>query len=102
MIDDYLADVAIGAALFEKKIDDKHPLEAWRNKDIPQKGDLSEKVKYEFHGIGCLLVFPEYDVDFDFGPDKRIDGFDLWRLSQYVSSRIKKYTEYKNIKILKY
>jgi hypothetical protein len=101
LIDDYLADVANGIDLFKLKIGDKNPLKAWRDNDIPQKGNLTDDVKYELHGIGCLLVYPEYEVDFDFGPDERIDGFDLWRLSQYVAGRVNRYPEYEDTNNLK-
>ncbi|MEW5251109.1 DUF6896 domain-containing protein [Microbulbifer sp. 2201CG32-9] len=101
VIDDYLGEVQKGINLFKSKIGDTPPLVAWRNKDIPQKGKLSDDVKYEFHGIGCVLIFPEYEVDFDFGPDNRSDGFDLWRLHLYVSNRAKKYPYFQDEKKLK-
>jgi len=101
VVGDYLSEVQEGIALFKDKIGDTHPLSAWRNDGLPQKGQLSDDVRYEFHGVGCLLVFPEYEVDFDFGPDGRIDGFDLWRLGLYVESRPDKYPYYKDSNVLK-
>ncbi len=101
VIDDYLVEVQKGINLFKLKIGDTPPLVAWRNNDIPQQGKLSDDVEYQFHGIGCVLVFPEYEVDFDFGPDNRNDGFDLWRLSLYVSSRAERYPYYQDEEKLK-
>ncbi len=59
---------------------------AWRKNIIPQKGQLSKDINYEFHGIGCLLVYPDCEVDFDFSSDIKSIGFDLWRLSQFANS----------------
>jgi len=53
-------------------------------------------VEYQFHGIGCLLIFSDREVDFDFGPENRTDGFDLWRLTEYTLSCPEKYPEYKD------
>lgn len=94
LIASYLADVAKGMALFEKLIGKKRPIKAWRDKDIEQKGNLSSEVKYELHGIGCFLIYPEYYVNFDFGPNGRFDGFELWRLSQYLDERKSNYQAY--------
>jgi len=101
LVDDYLEDVAKGVELLKGLTPGKSPLEAWKDKDIPQKGSLSGGVEYELHGIGCLLVYKDYDVDFDFGPEERIDGFDLWRLTQYVSERGDKYAVYSDSNKLK-
>ncbi|OCQ23658.1 hypothetical protein A7985_06870 [Pseudoalteromonas luteoviolacea] len=94
LIDDYLDDVARGVELLKELTEGKPPLRAWRDNDIPQKGLLTSGVEYELHGVGCLLSYKDYDVDFDFGPDDRADGFDLWRLTQYVSERGGKYNMY--------
>ncbi|WP_422396291.1 DUF6896 domain-containing protein [Pseudomonas trivialis] len=34
--------------------------------------------------MGCSVYLPEVCVDFDYGPDGRLDGFDLWRLYVYA------------------
>ncbi len=47
------------------------------------------------------MIFPEDEVNFDFGPDNHSDGFDLWRLTQYVSSQSNKYPQYKDTEQLK-
>ncbi len=101
LISDYLADVQKGISLFKEKIGDTHPLSAWRNDGLPQKGKLSDDVEYQFHGVGCLLIFPEHEVDFDFGLGGRVDGFDLWRLNLYVESSPEKYSYYNGNDLLK-
>ncbi|MES2276707.1 MAG: hypothetical protein V4592_11845 [Bacteroidota bacterium] len=58
------------------------------NKIIPRKGKLNSKVyKYAFHGIGLYAKTKGKEVDFDFGPDNRTDGFDAWRLNAYLESQ---------------
>ncbi len=101
LIDDYLKQVEIGLKLFKEKIGDIHPLRAWGDKLIPQNGKLSQNVEYEFHGIGCYLTFSDHEINFDFGPENRHDGFDLWRLGQYIESCPEKYPEYQDKEKLK-
>ena len=50
---------------------------------IPSAGEAP--FSFTFHGIGCRAHVDGSDVDFDFGPDRRIDGFDAWRLSIFVN-----------------
>ena len=97
VINEYLTLVRDSMVLFHSKIGDTPPLKAWKDNLLPQAGELAEGVEYEFHGIGCLLVFKDYEVDFDFGPDNRFDGFDLWRLTQYTSTKSK--SHYHNNKV---
>lgn len=87
LISDYMRDVRIINDLFAKKYQRKDLLRAWREKVIPQYGIIGDNIEYGFHGIGCCVVFPDREVDFDFGPENRIDGFDLWRLTIYLESR---------------
>lgn len=47
---------------------------------IKQAGLLDGRLKYFFHGIGCSVRITETEVvDFDYGSNGRIDGFDQWR-----------------------
>ncbi|MEM7475342.1 MAG: hypothetical protein AAF483_10150 [Planctomycetota bacterium] len=48
--------------------------------------DSDRSITYSFHGIGCRVMFGTLDVDFDFGPHGRHDGFDAWRLHRYAQS----------------
>ena len=86
LIVDYQSKVAYGIELFRQKVGDEYPLSAWGSGVLPKKGFLDKNIKYSFHGIGCLLEFPNCEVDFDYGPQKRYDGFDLWRLRIYWES----------------
>ena len=101
VIEDYLQEVEHAVMLFKDIIGDKNPLKAWKDNDIPQKGKLTEGVEYEFHGIGCVLIYKNHEIDFDFGPEGRYDGFDLWRLTQFIESRAEKYPRYQDKDVLK-
>lgn len=81
---DYLQAVKNGLNLFDQKFGTKDILAAWRKGALPKEGQLSDEAEYELHGVGCHIFFPEFDIDFDFAPNGRSDGFDLWRLWKYV------------------
>jgi hypothetical protein len=68
-------------------------LGAWHQGNVPQKGTLDDRyeTRYEFHGVGCRFSSERGEVDFDFGPDGRYDGFDGWRLWILAQSRPKDY-----------
>jgi hypothetical protein len=48
-------------------------------------------VRYYKHGYGCAVHLPTGTVDFDFGEHGEIDGFDVWRLSNYAGRRLSAY-----------
>jgi hypothetical protein len=55
-----------------------------KSKTVPATGILGDGTKYTFHGVGCSIESGEGDINFDFGPYGRCDGFDGWRLSAYA------------------
>lgn len=63
----------------------------WAGLDIPQKGELNGGVRYYKHGYGCAVHLPNGGVDFDFGANGEIDGFDLWRLIAFSEGRLDQY-----------
>ena len=70
---------------------------------IEQVGLLGGKHKYFFHGVGCKVQISKKDViDFDWGENGRIDGFDEWRLCQFVRTRSKKYPSISEVDIKKW
>lgn len=44
--------------------------------------------EYFIHGFGCALRLPDRSVDFDFGDDGQIDGFDWSRLLSFAGPRL--------------
>jgi hypothetical protein len=63
---------------------------SWRSRRLPLSGylDPEQRHHYSFHGIGvCLQLAPELHIDWDFGHAGRMDGFDHWRLQQFLDER---------------
>ncbi|WP_208861844.1 DUF6896 domain-containing protein [Duganella sacchari] len=56
--------------------------------DIPGSGVLACGIKYHKHGAGCEVQLDTGKVDFDFGENGEIDGFDLWRLAHFTRDRL--------------
>ncbi|MBD2123618.1 DUF6896 domain-containing protein [Trichocoleus sp. FACHB-262] len=80
----------------------QHPLE-WQLSGIPQRGylDPSGKISYFFHGYGCCVCLPSGQVDWDFGREGQIDGFDVWRLSNFVEKGTQNFPEFRDEKLIK-
>ncbi|MFE8049077.1 DUF6896 domain-containing protein [Brenneria goodwinii] len=64
---------------------------AWIEADIPYCGELDGEVKYYKHGAGCLVRLNSGDVDFDFGEQGEIGGFNTWWLTQFAKDRLEEY-----------
>lgn len=73
-------------------------LKGFNERTIPQEGELVSGNSYYFHGVGCVFTLKGRDVNFDFGPSNRNDGFDLWRLEQFVDEHADKYELFYNDK----
>ncbi|WET42522.1 DUF6896 domain-containing protein [Citrobacter enshiensis] len=63
----------------------------WIESDIPKTGELDGGVKYFKHGAGCLVSLSTGKVDFDFGEEGQIGGFNLWWLIQFAGKNLKDY-----------
>lgn len=92
LISDYQASVRVAVQLLKQS---GIPLPAtnidWATNGIPQRGELEGGIAYWKHGYGCAVRLPEGTVDFDFGKDGEIDGFDAWRRVFFAGSRLSKY-----------
>jgi hypothetical protein len=64
---------------------------AWAVSDVPGKGTLAGGFTYYKHGYGCAVHGPVWGVDFDFGDEGQIDGFDAWRLYDFAQRRPTEY-----------
>ena len=100
LITDYQTNVEKVIAAFKQEFKRTDLLTAYRQDKIyPQVGSLKKFhiKRYAFHGIGLAVDFDDntsVDFDFAFLPEQRHDGFDLWRLGEFVSSRPDKYKKY--------
>ncbi|WP_414432637.1 DUF6896 domain-containing protein [Alcanivorax sp. IL2] len=90
IISEFQEKVAEANEILKKYLDTDEP-HKW-GPPIEQAGILGGKHKYFFHGVGCTVHISKNDiVDFDYGADGRIDGFDAWRLYGFISARRGKY-----------
>lgn len=94
LIDAYQSAVGVGVESMKNQFNTSSLLSAWRSGIIPKNGVLASGIEYDFHGVGCLLIIDGLGVDFDFGPDDRYDGFDLWRLGCFIDERPELYKIY--------
>lgn len=101
IISDYQAKVEEANELLKKYLDTDEP-HNW-SPPIVQTGILGGKHKYFFHGVGCAVHIDKKDIiDFDYGANGRIDGFDEWRLCGFIRARKKKYPYVKESDIKKW
>lgn len=77
-------------------------LGAWHEGKVPQRGTLDDKyeTRFEFHGVGCRFSSERGEVDFDFGPKGRYDGFDGWRLSILAQSKPEEYPRLQRLEVV--
>jgi hypothetical protein len=62
-------------------------INAWRSGKLRRSGRLRRpRGRYSFHGVGCRFEISGRNIEVDFGPLGRHDGFDSWRLQQYAQS----------------
>ncbi|MGQ7863762.1 DUF6896 domain-containing protein [Pseudomonas sp. 32A] len=94
LINEYLDQVKKATDLLERIFGTKNILRLWHSKEILQRGRVTDDVSYELHGVGCRVYLSEICVDFDYGPNERVDGFDPWRLYMYACEMPRKYKKY--------
>jgi hypothetical protein len=96
LIFDFLSAVEASLKLLEDKFGSRSLHQLWHDNKIAQRGEIFKGVSYQLHGNGCMIEYPEYCVDFDFGPNGRTDGFDAWRLYNYACEFPEKHAKYTN------
>lgn len=106
LITDYQENVERVMKAFKQEFERTDLLTAYRHDKIyPQVGRLKKHhiKRYAFHGIGLAVDFDDntsINFDFAFLQEQRHDGFDLWRLGEFVSSHPDKYKKYLDEKML--
>ncbi len=83
LIRDYQQAVEQAVSRLQASFDVTDLLAARRSGKVPKEGRADE-IEYSFHGLGCRAILDGIEVDFDFGPGGRTDGFDAWRLWLYT------------------
>jgi len=69
---------------------------AWHSREIPKEGVING-IEFSFHGVGCRATVDGVEVDFDFGPDGRTDGFEAWRLWDFAQRNPQKYPQFQRL-----
>jgi hypothetical protein len=103
LIHEYQSRILEAASLFEKhKGIAPSDLVYWKQADLPREGfiDPKQNIEYCFHGIGCRVNLLDGEVDWDFGHNGRLDGFDAWRLWRFASDGTDLFPEFKDKSVL--
>ncbi|MHC8298847.1 DUF6896 domain-containing protein [Pseudomonas sp. ZS1P83] len=100
LIFDFLSMVDKATSLLEEKFGTRCILRLWRTNKIERCGTVVGDVTYELHGVGCAVYFPDLCIDFDYGPEGRTDGFDVWRLYIFACELPLKYKKYTDKAVL--
>ena len=88
LIHEYVTNVRNCASRMREHFGVQNLLTGWREGRIPVRGSISNcGLSFSFHGIGCEVETQDYLVDFDFGPNGEVGGFDAHRLTQFANSR---------------
>ncbi len=100
IIKDYQTSADQALNIFKAKYKVNDILEGWHDNVYEQTGKLLDEglYFYAFHGIGLIAHFKDKIVDFDFAyfPEPRHDGFDLWRLKNFIQNQRNKYPKYQD------
>lgn len=89
LIADYKATVARAVAALEASGIPRPASDVeWAGYDGPVPGKLHDGSDYFIHGFGCAVRFADGSVDFDFGDEGQIDGFNWSRLLGFAGSRL--------------
>ncbi len=92
LIADYQAKVAVAVAMLESAgIPRPSTNREWVKTILPHEGSLGNGFSYCKHGFGCRVHGPERQVDFDFGDEGQIDGFDAGWLFGFAGERLSEY-----------
>ncbi|MBK8145060.1 MAG: hypothetical protein IPK62_08710 [Bacteroidetes bacterium] len=70
------------------------------HKTIPRQGSFGIIKWYAFHGCGLHAKLSDSEIDFDFGEDDRVDGFDAWRLRIFAESKPNIFPEFITEKVI--
>lgn len=88
LIADYQAAVAKAANMLNTKAKEQPGFQRQQEQPGRYTGYLDEarQIRYTFHGAGCLVAGPEFEVDFDFALADRCDGINSWFLYYFLES----------------
>lgn len=89
LIEEYQAIVAEAVTLLEaSEFPTPTSNQEWANTISPYRETLLGGIGYYKHGFGCAVYLRPYPVDFDFGDEGQINGFDPYRPALFASERL--------------
>lgn len=89
LIEEYQATVAEAVTLLEASgFPTPKSNHEWANTICPYLETLLGGIGYYKHGFGCAVYLRPFPVDFDFGDEGQINGFDPYRLALFASERL--------------
>jgi hypothetical protein len=80
LIASYVAAVRGALVAIEAHLRTTSLLDTVRENPELRSGALDSTTTYAFHGVGCCVMRGDRTIDFDFGPNGAVGGFDAWRL----------------------
>lgn len=92
LIKDFQNTSQLVADTFYEKFGTKELLLAVIREEIPRQGSFGIIRNYSFHGCGLYAKLSKSEIDFDFGDNNRVDGFDAWRLKGFANSKPQLYS----------
>lgn len=84
----YLSDINAVVEIMREEGIRRNPDESWQ-RTLYQTGEVeTQNLRYQFHGIGCLVHWGNKVIDFDFRGDEKkgIWGIDTWFAANYFKS----------------
>jgi len=75
-------------------------LDAVRENPELRSGALDSTTTYAFHGVGCRVMMGDRTIDFDFGPNGAVGGFDAWRLWLFAVGDPKGFPRLQDVELL--
>jgi hypothetical protein len=85
VIEEYVKCARAYISKMQKHFGSRNLLIEWREGRIPKRGQIGD-IAFVFHGVGCTVNTPSSSIDFDFGPNGTVGGFDAFRLSSFANS----------------
>jgi hypothetical protein len=82
LLHDYQATVYQAVALLNAKSEQQKGFQKQRTGYL----DDLKQLRYSFHGAGCLVITPTFQVDFDYAAEGGCTGIDAWFLGCFLES----------------
>ncbi|HEX4265771.1 MAG TPA: hypothetical protein VH597_15665 [Verrucomicrobiae bacterium] len=93
LIKDYLKFARDASRIISEQAHTSDIIRAANNGHLPREGAFLGYGggTYFIHGAGCEVRAAELEIDFDFGPESQIPGFDPWKLYDFAKNHASAY-----------